>query len=138
MTTTPERSATLSELVAAQIRSLLGYRDIKPSELARQLGENDQWLSVRLKGRVPINLNDMHRIAKVLDVPVGQLMPPPDIAARATDPRLTARYLSVAVRPAISDRPRDNRPIGRPGGAPLATGARTAYLDRGRPRRRDR
>jgi len=135
MTTTPERTATLTELVAAQIRSLLGYRDMKPSELARQLGENDQWMSVRLKGRVPINLNDMHRIANALGVPVGQLMPPPDIASQAVLPRPIPRYLDVADRPAPRDRPADNRPPGR---HPIVAAGRTGYLDRGGRRRPDR
>lgn len=139
MTTTPERTATLTELVAAQIRSLLGYRDMKPSELARSLGENDQWVHVRLKGKVPLNLNDMHRIAEVLRVPVGQLMPPPDIAAQAVAPRLTARYPGMTERPAIQmTRPPDNRPGGRDLVGAGAGITRTAYLDRGKRRRRDR
>lgn len=139
MTTTPERTATLTQLVAAQIRSLLGYRDMKPSELARRIGENDQWMHVRLKGKVPLNLNDMHRIAKALDVQVGQLLPPPDVAAEAADPRSTHGYSTVTDQaPGHMDRPRDNRPPGR---ALTGTGSgvgRTAYLDRSKRRRRDR
>lgn len=138
MTTMPERTATLTELVAAQIRSLLGYRDMRPSELARSLGENDQWVHVRLKGKVPLNLNDMHRIAMALNVPVGDLMPPPDVAARAVY-RPIPRYLDVAESVAIQmTRPADNRPPGRPLAGAGAGVGRTGYLDRGSRRRRDR
>jgi hypothetical protein len=133
MTTTPERSATLTELVAAQIRSLLGYRDMKPAELARSIGENDQWVHVRLKGKVPLNVNDMHRIAGALGVGVHELLPPPDVAARAASPRANAHYFGVAERtsdqPVRPSRPRDNRPVGRPG---AAAPGRTGYLPRGR------
>lgn len=138
MTTTPERTATLTELVAAQIRSLLGYRDMKPSELARSLGENDQWVHVRLKGKVPLNLNDMHRIAELLSVPVGQLLPPPDVAAGAAKPKAIPRYLDVTVRTGMQmDRPRDNRPPDGPGRAHPIGGTRTAYLPRRPKGRRD-
>lgn len=131
MTTVPERTATLTELVAAQIRSLLGYRDMKPSELARRIGENDQWMHVRLKGKVPLNLNDMHRIAQALNVPVGQLMPPPDVAAGAADPRTTHGYQSLALVDAIhTSRPVDNRPSGRPGKVATIGGIRTAHIPR--------
>lgn len=136
MTTTPERSATLTELVAAQIRSLLGYRDMRPSELARRIGENDQWMHVRLKGKVPLNLNDMHRIARALDVPVGQLMPPPEVAAGAANPSAIPRYLQPPDRiETHTDRPRDNRPAGKPGSGHSAGGVRTSYVSR-RPRGR--
>lgn len=51
MTTTPERTATLTSLVAAEIRAWMGRLDVRQSELARRVGETDQWMSMRLKGR---------------------------------------------------------------------------------------
>lgn len=75
MTTTPERSATLTALVAAEIRAWLGRLDVRPSELARRLGENDQWMSTRLKGRTPINVNDLQRIADAMGLSVVELLP---------------------------------------------------------------
>lgn len=75
MTTTPERTATLTSLVAAEIRAWLGRLDVRPSELARRMGENDQWMSTRLKGRTPINVNDLQRFADALGVTVIQLLP---------------------------------------------------------------
>lgn len=75
MTTTPERTATLTSLVAAEVRAMLGRLDIRASELARRMGESDQWLSMRLKGRTPIDLNELQRIADALRVPVIDLLP---------------------------------------------------------------
>lgn len=124
MTTTPERSATLTALVAAEIRAALGRLDIKPSQLARRLGENDQWLSTRLKGRTPINVNDLHRIATALGVGVHELLPPPDVAAGATA-EVMRRYRSRTEQtPAPQSRPRDNRP----GGHPATAGVRRSSL----------
>lgn len=138
MTTTPERTATLTDLVAAEIRSWLGRLDVRPAELARRMGENDQWLSTRLKGRTPINLNDMHRIAKALGLQVHQLMPPPEVAAGAASPPAIPRYLDLTVRrgtaPAL---PRDNRPPAGPGNSHPAGTGRTAYLSRHPGGRRD-
>lgn len=83
MTTTPERAATLTSLVAAEIRAWMGRLDVRQSELARRMGENDQWMSMRLKGRTPIDLNELQRIATALGLSVLDLMPPPEVAAAA-------------------------------------------------------
>lgn len=78
MTTTPERSATLTDLVAAEIRAQMGRLNVRQRELARRLGENDQWVSTRVNGRTPINLNELHRFAQALEVGVYDLLPPPE------------------------------------------------------------
>lgn len=121
MTTTPERTATLTSLVAAEIRAQMGRLDVRQSELARRLGENDQWVSTRLKGRTPINLNDLHRFAKALGLNVFDLMPNREEAGRAA-PQAIASYQEQPVRridhaAVRSGRPRDNRPSGHPGGS---------------------
>lgn len=127
---TPAR--TLTQMVATQIKlQMVLADDIKQSQLARKIGKTEQWLSVRLRGRQPLDVNDLALIAGALGVGVHELLPPPDMAARAADPGFTERYLAVADRSANPDRPRDNRPNGRPGGDLAAAGARTAYLDRG-------
>lgn len=138
MTTTPERTATLTSLVAAEIRAQMGRLDVRQSELARRMGETDQWMSMRLKGRTPIDINELSRIAKALGLGVHQLLPSPDEAARAADPRITHGYATVPVQTPFLDRPKDNRPIGHPGGVGTLTSGRTAYLGRPGRRRRDR
>jgi transcriptional regulator with XRE-family HTH domain len=76
MTTTPERPATLSALVAAEVRAWMGRLGVRQSELARRMGESDQWLSMRLRGRTPLDINEMQRIAQALGVSVHDLLPP--------------------------------------------------------------
>jgi transcriptional regulator with XRE-family HTH domain len=139
MTTTPERTATLTTLVAAEIRAWMGRLDVRQSELARRMGENDQWLSIRLKGRTPINLNELQRIADALDVPLIQLLPlATHSGSRDLNPRLSRPgrkddpkpVRHVAPRrfgpprrdpnrppsgvPLTQRRPRDTRPVKRP------------------------
>jgi transcriptional regulator with XRE-family HTH domain len=72
---TRARTNSLAEQVAEEIRVLLARRRIKQSHLARELGVNDQWVSVRLRGVTPLDLLDLERIAAVLGVPVTELLP---------------------------------------------------------------
>jgi transcriptional regulator with XRE-family HTH domain len=139
MTTTPERTATLTSLVAAEVRAWMGRLDVRQSELARRMGETDQWMSMRLKGRTPIDLNELQRIADALDVPLIQLLPLATHSdSRDLNPRLSRPgrkddpkpVRDVAPRrfgqprrdpngppsatPLSSRRPRDTRPVKRP------------------------
>lgn len=128
----------MSDLIAEEIRVALTRQRMSQRQFAAKLGVSPAWLNYRLTGVQEIGVNDLNRIAKALGLSVFDLMPSREDADRAADPGLTARYPSVAVRPAFSGRPRDNRPNGRPGPAVTALPTRTAYLDRGKPRRRDR
>lgn len=69
------RTASLTERVAEEIRVVMTRRRVKQSELARALGKSEQWVSVRLRGVQPLDLNDLEAIAAVLDVEVAQLLP---------------------------------------------------------------
>src|SRR6266536_466589 len=60
---TPPRASSLSERVAEEIRVVLARRRIRQSQLARKLGVSEQWISVRLLGKQPIDLDDLERIA---------------------------------------------------------------------------
>lgn len=76
MTTMPEAPAkTLTQLVALEIRLEMVRQDVLQSQLARKIGKTEQWLSVRLRGRQPIDLNDLALIAAGLGVAVGTLLP---------------------------------------------------------------
>lgn len=65
---------TLSDLVAEEIRVAMARARIRQSELARRVGANDQWLSVRLRGVQPIDLNDLHKIAAALGTSASQIV----------------------------------------------------------------
>ncbi|MEV6633931.1 helix-turn-helix transcriptional regulator [Actinoplanes sp. NPDC051470] len=83
MTQADERSATLSQMVAEEIRALMGRRRMSGRQLATQLGVSPSWVSYRLTGTQPIDINDMHLIAGALGVGVHDLLPPPEVAATA-------------------------------------------------------
>jgi transcriptional regulator with XRE-family HTH domain len=92
---TPSATASLSERVAEEIRVLLARRRIRQSQLARELGQSEQWVSVRLRGVQPIDLNDLQRIAEVLGVTPTELLPR---ASSAPKPA-SLTYPSAQVRP---------------------------------------
>lgn len=133
MTQPNERTATLTQLVADEIRVTMTRQRASGRDLATRLGVSPSWVSYRLSGKQPIDLNDLFRIAKALGVGVHQLLPPPEVVAQAADVSATVAYLALAAQ--VGDhttRPRDNRPAGRAGAAPEG---RTGYLSRGRRRR---
>lgn len=66
---------TLTELVATEIRVELARQGMRQSQLARKIGVTEQWLSVRVRGVQPIDLNDLSVIAAGLEVPVTKLLP---------------------------------------------------------------
>ena len=83
---------------------MMARRKITGRELARRLGVSSPWVSYRLTGTQPIDLNDLERIAGVLGVTIIDLLPP---AARQG-----AAIAAYAHR--RSTRPADRRPPGRP------------------------
>lgn len=66
---------SLSELVAEEIRAVLGRRRMSGRQLANALGVSQTWMSTRLSGATPIDLNDLDRIARVLGLDVAALLP---------------------------------------------------------------
>lgn len=85
MTITPEASAkSLTQLVATEIKVQMARADVRQSQLARQIDKTEQWLSVRLRGRQPIDINDLALIARGLGVGIHDLLPTPEVAATAS------------------------------------------------------
>lgn len=140
MTTAPERrTATLTELVAQEIDAARGRRRMSQAQLARAMGKTPMWVSLRLRGLQPIDLNDLLLFARALDVDVHDLMPSRDLAARATPPPANAHYFETPIRTTDQDRrPADNRPTGRPGTGALVPVTRTTHLPRSSRKRRER
>ncbi len=145
MTQANERTATLSELVAEEIRALMARRRVSGRQLAAQLQVSPSWVSYRLTGTQPIDVNDLLLIAHALEVGVHDLLPSPEAAAAAKAPTpapstrrrgkeggITAAYQSGPEAVLLHRvRPRDTRPVGQPG----LTGIRRSALlpRRGRP-----
>ncbi len=131
---TPDRrTATLTDLVAQEIDAARGRKRMSQRQLCRLMGKTDNWISLRLRGIQPIDMNDLRLFADALGVDVYDLLPSRE-AAREAGPRTTVRYKTPHTAiPAQATRSADNRPPGRPGAATGPSGAvtRTGYLDRG-------
>lgn len=62
---------SLSDLVRQAIRVAIVRREITQSALAKTIGRSDAWLSTRLGGSVPIDLEDLDLIAAGLGMADG-------------------------------------------------------------------
>lgn len=126
MTQAQERTATLSDLVAEEIRALLARRRMSGRQLANALGVSPSWVSYRLTGTQPIDLNDLERIATVLNVPAERLMPQAGRSVVRPGGGLTQTIVSANLpHPAAAPRPTVR--TGRHsvlGVSPLGTGRR--------------
>jgi transcriptional regulator with XRE-family HTH domain len=115
MTTTPERRpATLTELVAQEIDSIRGRKRMSQAQLARAIGKPPMWVSLRLRGMQPIDMNELLMFANALDVGVHDLLPAPAAvaAAAAGDPkrRLPQTDRSAALSGTNTTRARTTHP----------------------------
>lgn len=68
-------TATLGERVAEEVRALMARRRMSGRKLADLLGVSPSWVSYRMTGVTPIGLDDLQRIAEVLNVEVADLLP---------------------------------------------------------------
>ena len=84
---------SLSESVGDEIRAMLARRRISGRRLADEMGVSRSWLSYRLTGVTPIDLDDLAQIADALDVDWRDLLPARD-AQTATVARLQPRVLT--------------------------------------------
>lgn len=107
MTSTPTPARTsLSDRVAEEIRAQMGRKRMTQAAMAKALGVSQAWVSYRLVGKQPIDLNDLEAIARVLGVAVAELFP--------VDVRQSDR--TIQGNSPMPDRPTDNRPPARPNG----------------------
>lgn len=70
----PEPPPEFREQVAAEIRAQLARRRMSGRALAKQLGETPTWVSRRLAGQVPLDVDDIQRIAEVLGLTPMELL----------------------------------------------------------------
>lgn len=97
---------------------MLVRKQLSASELARRLGVSQPYISRRLTGETAINVDELDRIARALEVPVVALLPREVTAQRERgvnepygDPATNARPLHpVAVHRTPISRPRPSRP----------------------------
>ena len=65
----------LTQRVAEEVRALMARRRISQEVAAQAIGRSQSYMSRRAKGEMPFDVTDLERLAKLLDVPVTQLLP---------------------------------------------------------------
>lgn len=70
------RTSALNQAVVRRIKMELAGRDWHQSDLARALAVTEKWVSRRLRFELPLSLDELDRIAGVLNVAVVDLLPP--------------------------------------------------------------
>jgi len=69
------RTVPMRELIAEEIRALLGRRQLSASELARRMGVSQRYMSRRITGETALDVDDLEKIAAYLGVEVVALFP---------------------------------------------------------------
>lgn len=75
-------SGNLSDYITQEIRAEMGRKRVSGAELARQLGVSEAYISRRLAG-TQLDIADLEKFARVLDVPVSRFFPPADASVGA-------------------------------------------------------
>lgn len=65
---------TTAQRTGANVRAEMARRGVKQAELAGELGMSQSMLSYRLSGQVVFNVDELARVAAVLEVPVATLL----------------------------------------------------------------
>lgn len=111
----------------------MGRRRMTQAQLARGIGKTEMWVSLRLRGKQALDMNDMQLIARALEVGVHELLPPPAVAATAAEP--TSGHPTMFFADLLASDPPDlrvdNRPPGRRDSSRPNGVRRTARVVRG-------
>lgn len=83
--------ATLNERVAEEIRVMLARRNITATELARRAGMTQRSISRRITGEKAIDVDDLERIARALDVEITELLPKPALRDQRSEGGINGR-----------------------------------------------
>lgn len=101
METLSRTARSLSDAVAKEIRIALIRLDMKQSDLAARMNKSEMWVSRRLRGAQPIDLNDLQEFADALGIAAeGLITAASPQADHAT--RTNARSSRPAERPTLS------------------------------------
>lgn len=69
-------SKPLSDAVAERLRAEMGIAQLKPAELARRLEVSHMYVARRMSGETPMDLNDVERFCRELEIPPARLLLP--------------------------------------------------------------
>ena len=126
----------LADQVAEEVRALLGRRRLSASALAMRMGVTQRYISRRLTGETPLDVNDLAEIAEVLEVKVADLIPTEGYVTGRRRRMPTSAY--GLARTIVRDRPQT--PASRPAtygasrrpGRDTPSGARPGAIQRRR------
>lgn len=65
---------TPTELIATNVRAEVAKKRIRQTAIAERLGLNQQQVSRRLNGQVPLSAAELRELAAMLEVPAGTLL----------------------------------------------------------------
>lgn len=110
----------LREGVAEEVRALIGRRRTTGAKLAEAIGRSEMYVSRRLRGETAFDLDDLERIAAILNVEVSDLLPRRNegrTVVIAGEPRMQTTVPKLH----LTDQP---HPIGSPNRTAPASGTR--------------
>lgn len=88
---------TAKQLVAEEIRALKARRNDTQEALAAHLGRSQSYVSRRLTGEYPFDLDDLELIAARYDVPITDLFPRTNHQESSRTNRQNSREIPVLV-----------------------------------------
>jgi hypothetical protein len=116
--TAPQAVTPMRELIAEEVRALLARRKMSASELARRMGVSQKYMSRRITGETPLDVDDLDMIATVLGVEPTYFFP------RQTEGRVVGLPGSSSRQTTVSKFGPTKRPSsvsGRNGNPPMST-----------------
>jgi transcriptional regulator with XRE-family HTH domain len=109
----------LREQVAEEVRALLARKMKTGADVAAAIGKSPMYVSRRVRGEVAFDLDDIQKIAEVLDVEIDDLFPRKegrsnrDFEFAPAERAVTVGQASVALTTRVSRTPR-RKPAPRP------------------------
>ena len=71
----PRKRGTMTELVAEEVRALMGRHRVSQATIAEVLGVSRQAVSKRLTGETPFDVNEVAKLGDYFGVQPSQLLP---------------------------------------------------------------
>ena len=71
---TGSESGGLADRIAAEIRAEMARQQIRGVQLAERMGENEAWVSRKIRGLSPMTVNEVDRFAQALGLTFRQLV----------------------------------------------------------------
>lgn len=106
METGTRPTTSLSLGVAKAIRMELIRLDLKQSDLATRMNKSEMWVSRRLRGAQPIDLNDLQEFANALGVEPHRLVAGAVVSSTAGAGQTTVPTVELPKRPMLGGQPK--------------------------------